>query len=83
MKPTRRIIIEVEEGIDDRDAAFMVAQVINHGRVSQTWKKKWPHYSWLLVFERGIVVCTRRKRTPTAADSFLVYREPEHADADR
>ena len=67
-----KIIIDIDETIDPSSALDAVNVVIQRGRVSQAAGIL--HYCWVTVFNSGIIVASKRKRSKGAADSFIVYR---------
>lgn len=70
-----KIIIDIQGLISHEDAIKAVTEVIKGGMVSVTAKRKTPHYCWKTVFGDRIVVATKRKDYPGAADSFTVYEK--------
>lgn len=56
--------------ITDDGAAYYVSRVMAYGRVSEAGGI--PHFCWFTRFPSGVVVKARRKRSASAADSFIV-----------
>ncbi len=71
MKNMRKIIIEFEEHLNAFEVLDMVKKVIAGERVSET-SNGVKHYCWHTIFPDRKTVSVRRKRKPTAADSFIV-----------
>lgn len=67
-----RIIIDNDVTISDAAAAWYVSQVMNAGRISTA--NGIDHYCWVTRFADGVSVITKRKRSLSAADSFVVRR---------
>lgn len=75
-----RIIVEIQGDVNPAWALEKVAEVIRQGRISEA--AGIPHYCWVTVFKMtGLVVSTRRKRSKTSADSFVVYSQEEYKNA--
>ena len=70
-----KIIIDVKGLIDHLDAMKAVTEVIKGGQISQTAKHKIPHYCWVTVFGKRIIVQARQKKDFTSPDSFIVYEK--------
>ena len=68
-----KLIIETRDNIDMATAIAYVESVMNKGRISEGRGIK--HYCWVCVFESGIVVAVRQKKTNKSADSFIVYKD--------
>ena len=65
-----KVIINIEDGVDIRDAMQCVSLVIERGRVSGNGKR----FCWATVFSDGLTVVTNNR---TKSDSFTVYRNPK------
>lgn len=70
-----KIIINIQGLISHVDAIKAVTEVIKGGQVSQTAKHKIPHYCWVTVFGKRVVVQARQKKDFNSPDSFIVYEK--------
>lgn len=68
-----KLIIKTRDDIPMSTAIVYVEKVMAKGRISQARGIK--HYCWACVFESGIVVAVRQKKTKDSADSFIVYKD--------
>lgn len=69
----KRIIIDYDDTMDTSDVILRVYRVATKGYVSIS--RSQPKYAHATVYDSGAVVACRDRRTATAADSFLVYKE--------
>ena len=69
---SRRIIIEYDD-VEPSVAINRVLCVMSDGRISEA--NGIPHYCWYTSWPDRIGVLTRRKRSESSADSFLVRKE--------
>ena len=67
-----RLIIKCD-GVSHEEALRYVSHVVEAGFISEA--AGIPHYCWGTRFKDGVMVAVSRKRQPSAADAFTVYRE--------
>ena len=68
-----KLIITIDDTVDDLNAAYYVMKVIQQGRLSET--KNGRCYCFITTFTNGVRVCCNR--TKAGADTFWVSKTPD------